>query len=245
MLSVIIITKNESQHIRRCLKSVSWADEIIVYDSGSEDETVNICKEFTTNVFISDWPGFGLQKQRALDKASYEWVLSIDADEEITEGLKTEILDAIKTTAYQAFNIPFSSYYCGKLIKHGGWKSEYHTRLFRKSFCHFTPDVVHENIIINGKTGTLKNPISHNSYINQEEVLSKTNLYSTLGAEKLYKNGYKKSSLSIALLKGFWIFFRNYFIRAGFLDGAEGLMLAISIAEVTFYKYIKLRELSR
>ncbi len=242
MLSVIIITKNESLHIRRCLKSVSWADEIIVYDSGSEDETVSICKEFTPNVFITDWPGFGPQKQRALNKATHDWVLSIDADELISESLKNEILSAIKSSEFNGFEIPFLSFYCGKLIKHGGWKSEHHLRLFKRHHSQFTPDIVHENILVQGKVSILNNPIMHYSYTDQEEVLRKINTYSTLGAENLFRKGHK-SNIVKATTKGLWMFFRNYFIKVGFLDGTEGLMLAISSAEGTFYKYLKLRDL--
>ncbi|MDD2662033.1 MAG: glycosyltransferase family 2 protein, partial [Methylococcales bacterium] len=121
MLSVIIITKNESQHIARCLGSVAWANEIIVLDSGSTDDTVAICKQFTGQVFVTDWPGFGMQKQRALEKAQYDWVLSLDADELVTDELKAEIQQAmLKGDSFQGFEIPRLSSYCGKQIRHGG-----------------------------------------------------------------------------------------------------------------------------
>lgn len=244
MISVIIITKNESLHIRRCLESVSWANEIIVFDSGSKDETVNICKEFTPNVFITDWPGFGLQKQRALDKASYEWVLSIDADEEISLSLKQEIQTAIKNATANGFEIPRLSSYCGRQIKHGSWYPDYVLRLFRRSFGKFSNDIVHERILITGITKKLQHPIFHESYTNHEEVITKLNSYSSLGAEKLYRSG-KKSTLYGAIGRGGWTFFRDYFFRFGFLDGEEGLMLAISNAETTYYKYLKLRYLAK
>lgn len=242
MLSVIIITKNEAQHISHCIQSIDWVDEIIVFDSGSTDNTVEICRQFGAKVFITDWPGFGPQKQRALNKATHDWVLSIDADELISESLKNEILNSIKSSEFNGFEIPFLSFYCGKLIKHGGWKSEHHLRLFKRNHSQFTPDIVHENILVQGKISTLENPIMHYSYTDQEEVLRKINLYSTLGAENLFRKGHK-SNIAKATTKGLWMFFRNYFIRGGFIDGVEGLMLAISSAEVTFYKYLKLRDL--
>lgn len=243
MLSVIIITKNEALHIRRCLNSISWADEIIVLDSGSEDETVSICKEFTPNVFVTDWPGFGLQKQRALDKASQKWVLSIDADEEITPSLKEEILKTIALADFDCYQIPRLSSYCGREIKHGGWWPDYVVRLFKRNTGEFSPDLVHEQIIINGSIGKLNNPILHEAFINPEEVLTKINSYSSLGAQKLFNNG-KKITLAGAIIRGCWTFFRTYIIKASCLDGSEGLMLAISNAEGTYYKYLKLRSLN-
>ncbi len=243
MLSVIIITKNESLHIRRCLESVSWANEIIVFDSGSDDETVNICKEFTSNVFITDWPGFGLQKQRALDKASQKWVLSIDADEEITSNLKEEILKAISSDSFDGYQIPRLSSYCGREIKHGGWWPDYIVRLFKRESGKFSPDLVHEQILIHGSIGKLSNPIIHEAFINPEEVLNKINSYSSLGAQKLFNRG-KKITLGGAITRALWTFLRTYIIKASCLDGCEGLMLAISNAEGTYYKYLKLRSLN-
>lgn len=243
MLSVIIITRNESQHIARCLASVAWADEIIVLDSGSTDDTVAICKQFTDQVLVTDWPGFGPQKQRALEKARNEWVLSIDADEIVTDELKAEIQQAmLESTHIQGFEIPRLSSYCGRQIKHGGWWPDYVLRLFRRSGGHFTDDVVHERILINGKVQHLVNPILHEAFVDPEEVLHKINSYSSLGAHKLMNQG-KKSSLGLAIAKGVWTFIRTYFIKASLLDGAEGLMLAISNAEGSYYKYLKLRDL--
>lgn len=244
MLSVIIITKNESEHITRCLKSVSWADEIIILDSGSTDNTVSLCQKFTPHVYETDWPGFGPQKQRTLDKATGNWVLSIDADEKISEELKAEIQQAMQQTNIQGFNIPRLSSYCGKQIKHGGWWPDYVLRLFQRSAGHFTDDLVHERAIVKGSLQNLKNPILHEAFINPDEVLHKVNSYSTLGAKKLFNKG-KSTSLGSAILKGFWSFFKTYILKASFLDGTHGLMLAISNAEGTYYKYIKLLDLQR
>jgi glycosyltransferase involved in cell wall biosynthesis len=238
-LSVIIITKNESEHITRCLQSVAWADEIIVLDSGSTDNTVELCQQITPHVFETDWPGFGIQKQHALDKARGVWVLSLDADEHISDMLKLDIQHAMHHPSHQGFEIPRLSSYCGKEIKHGGWWPDYVLRLFKKDQGCFSDSRVHERVIVQGSTGKLSHPIQHESYISLEEVLDKTNHYSSLGAEMLFDKG-RHSSLGMAILRGLWTFLRTYLIKASFLDGNQGLMLAISNAEVTYYKYLKL-----
>jgi glycosyltransferase involved in cell wall biosynthesis len=242
MLSVIVITKNEAEHIGRCLASVAWADEIIVLDSGSDDDTVAICKQFTDRIFVTDWPGFGPQKQRALDEARGDWVLSLDADEEVGPELKVEILEAMQTHNVQGFEIPRLSSYCGRQIKHGGWWPDYVLRLFRRDAGHFSLDVVHERITVNGTINRLLNPLLHEAFVDPEEVLRKINSYSSLGAQKLFSNG-QSANLGLAIAKGLWTFIRTYFIKAAILDGAEGLMLAISNAEGSYYKYLKLRDL--
>ncbi len=244
MLSAIIITKNESEHIAKCLESVSWADEIVVYDSGSTDNTVEICKSFTQNIYQTDWPGYGPQKQRALNSAQGNWVLSIDADEQISPELKKEILAAIATNSNQGYEIPRLSSYCGKQIKHGGWWPDYVLRLFQKEYGQFSDSLVHERVILNGTVNKLKQPILHESYTSLEEVISKTNNYSTLGAKMLHEKQVQ-SSITKTLFKAFWTFFRTYIIKASFLDGEQGLMLAISNAETTYYKYLKLHLLNK
>ncbi len=244
MLSVTIITKNEESHIRQCLEAVKWAGEIIVLDSGSADETVAICRKFTQHVYETDWQGFGIQKQRALNKATGDWVLSIDADEIITPELRAEIEQAITQNPHDAFFIPRHSSYCGKFIKHSGWTPDYVLRLFRREAGFFSNDIVHERVVVKGNIGFLKSPILHYSYTDLAEVLRKMDSYSTLGAKQLYEKN-AQSSLSKALLKGLWTFFRTYVLRLGFLDGQHGLMLAIYSAETSYYKYLKLWELRK
>ena len=244
MLSVIIITKNEAEHIGRCLSSISWADEIIVFDSGSSDDTVSICESFGAQVHITDWPGFGPQKQRALDKATQPWVLSLDADEYVDDKLTAVIKKAIADNQADGFQIPRLSSYCGRNILHAGWWPDHVLRLFKRDKGCFTQDVVHETIQVSGKILTLTAPIMHEAFVDPDEVLSKINQYSSLGAKKLFANG-QTSNLSVAIFKGIWTFFRCYIIQAAFLDGPEGLMLAISNAEGTYYKYLKLRQLHR
>jgi glycosyltransferase involved in cell wall biosynthesis len=243
-ISAIIITRNEEANIRGCLESLAWVDEIIVVDAESTDGTVAICREFTEQVHVLDWPGFGPQKNRALAFASREWVLSIDADERVSAQLREEIRAKIANTEKVAFAIPRLSSYCGRFIKHGGWRPDYVTRLFRRDKGHFSEDLVHERVITEGQIGKLAADLIHYSFRNLEQVLTTVNRYSTLGAEQKHQAG-ERSGLSRAVLHGFGAFIATYFLKAGFLDGRHGLMLAISNAEGAYYKYLKLMALGR
>jgi len=237
-LSVIIITKNEALNIRECLKSVEWADEIIVVDSGSTDDTISICREFTPHVYIHDWPGFGIQKNRALSYATKDWVLSLDADERVTLELRSEIENIMRDGSEPGYEIPRLSSFCGRYMRHSGWYPDYVTRLFLRNNGQFSNDLVHERVIINGAVGRLKHCLLHESFRDLDQLLAKMNHYSSAGAEMLGKKG-RDATLSQAIFHGLWAFIRSYFIRAGFLDGGEGFMLAVSTAEGTYYRYAK------
>ncbi|OIR02825.1 PGL/p-HBAD biosynthesis glycosyltransferase [mine drainage metagenome] len=240
MLSVIIITKNEAHAIADCLRSVAWADEIIIVDSGSTDNTINICEQFGAKVTVTEnWPGFGQQKNRALALATHPWILSIDADECVPEALQEEIKQAIASNADASYRMPRSSSYCGQFIRHSGWSPDYVTRLFKRGYGRFSNDLVHERLLTDHPTKTFKSPLLHISYVNLEEVLDKVNRYSTDGAMMLHQRG-KSASLGKAINHGIWAFFRTYFIRRGFLDGKMGFILAVSNAETTYYRYLKL-----
>ena len=240
MISIVIITKNEAHAIADCLQSVAWADEIIVVDSGSSDDTIKICKQFGAKIFITDnWPGFGEQKNRALALATKSWVLSLDADERVTPELQKEILEVIKGNAKASYRMPRSSSYCGQFIRHSGWSPDYVTRLFRRGHAKFSNDLVHERLISEEATLTLTSPLLHISYINLDEVLDKINRYSTAGAAMSFSSG-KTATLGTAIRHGIWAFIRTYFIRLGFLDGKMGFILAVSNAETTYYRYLKL-----
>ena len=245
MLSIVIITKNEAHAIEDCLQSAAWAEEIIVVDSGSTDETVSICQKMGANVTTTyDWPGFGKQKNRALALATQPWVLSIDADERITPELKNEIKHVIAMNKDASYRVPRSSSYCGQFIEHSGWTPDYTTRLFKMGHGKFSDDLVHERLLTEHPTETLKNPLQHISYIDLEEVLDKVNRYSTAGAAMSSAKG-KSSTLGKAIRHGIWAFLRTYFFRLGFLDGKMGFVLAISNAETTYYRYLKLALLSQ
>lgn len=239
-ISVIIITKNEENDIRRCLESVKDFAEIIVVDSGSTDKTVDICKEYTDKVFYNAWPGFGKQKNHALSHATKKWVLSLDADEWLTSDLKDEILNTVSNTdSKDSFYIPRKSYYCGKLIRFGHWRGDKVLRLFRNGMGQFTNSLVHERLVVKGNIKTLKNYILHNSFVSHEDVLGKMDSYSSLMAKQKFDSG-KSSNIFSAVVKGLWAFINSYVLRLGFLDGKEGFLLAFSFAEGTFYKYVKL-----
>ena len=242
-LSAIIICKNEEHNIRDCLESIKFADEIIVLDSNSTDKTVDIAKAYTDKIFItSDWPGYGPQKNRALAKASSQWVLSIDADERVTDQLRQTIVDVISNKrTYDAFKIKRLSSYCGRMIYHGDWSNDYVVRLFRRLSGQFTKDIVHERFILNQEKllGTLTQPLLHYSFKSLNQVLKKMNHYSSAGAIKNCQQA-KKSSITKAIFHSIWSFIRGYFLRLGFLDGREGFLLAISNAEGVFYRYVKM-----
>ena len=245
MLSVIIITKNEGHAIGACLTSVAWADEIIVVDSGSHDDTVAICQKFGALISKNEWPGYGKQKNHALSLAKGDWILSIDADEKVTPALRQEIEQAIANpNDCVAWKIPRLSSFCGRFIRHSGWWPDYVTRLFHRDYAKFSDDIVHERVIVKGLTGILKEHFLHESIENLEDLLTKMNQYSTAGALMSYEKN-KTTSLRKAIGHGLWAFFRSYLLRAGFLDGREGFILAVSTAESSYYRYLKLMLLMR
>ena len=238
-LSVILITKNEALNIRECLASVAWADEIIVVDSGSTDGTGGICRELGAQVYEHDWPGFGMQKNRALNYASHDWVLSIDADERVTPELHAEIEAVLQHADADGYEIPRLSNFCGRFMHHSGWRPDYVLRLFRRDKARFSEALVHESVQMQGKRGQLQHSLLHYSYRDFEDVISKLNNYSSAAADMQERRG-KRGGLGTALLHGGWAFFRTYVLRRGFLDGREGMMLAIMNAENSYYQYIKL-----
>jgi glycosyltransferase involved in cell wall biosynthesis len=240
-LSTIIIVKNEAQKIEACLQSIQWANEIIVLDSGSTDETVALCKKYTDHVFITDWPGFGVQKNRALEKARGDWVLSLDADEQLSEALRDEIQRCLHANpSHTAYAIRRLSSYLGKTLPHGDWQNDWCVRLFKRGQAHFSADSVHEKLqVSSGTIGRLTQPLIHQTFTSVEQILAKINDYSTLSAADKYKKG-QRASLLKAIGHGLWTFFRGYVLKRGFLDGREGFMLAVSNAEGTYYRYLKM-----
>lgn len=241
-LSVILIVKNEARHLAECLATVSWAKEIIVIDSGSTDDTVPIANQWATRVEVMDWPGFGRQKNRALDLATCDWVLSIDADERVTSELAVEIRNFLQSPqAHQvvACTLPRLSSYCGRPMKHSGWWPDPVARLFRRQSCRFSDDRVHERLLTKGPLHPMTQLLLHESFHSLEQVLDKVNHYSTEGALKLWERG-RQATLGTALAHGAWAFLRTYFFQKGFLDGREGFLVSVSNAEGTYYRYLKL-----
>lgn len=244
-LSVVVIALNEEHSLGACLESVQWATERIVLDGGSTDRTREVAQALGARVEVAaDWQGFGVQKNRVLALANGDWVLSLDADEQVSPALKAEILEYLQHPAAAVARMPRSSRYCGKYLRHGGWWPDYVTRLFQRGSACFSDDRVHERLVYEGQAATLHNPLLHDTYANLEEAFAKANQYSTLGAQQAFERG-ERGSLPQALLHGFWAFFRTLILRRGFMDGGHGWLLATSNAQATFLRYAKLWLLGR
>lgn len=239
-LSVAIIACNEAHRIARCLQSVSFADQIVVLDSGSTDDTVAIARGQGADVEVTpDWPGFGPQKNRALARCRYRWVLSIDADEQISDALAAEILQVLRAAPAEAtvagYWLRRSSRYCGQVIRHGLWGNDRVLRLFERQRGRFTDARVHESLVCDGETRVLEGILVHDSVDSPEDARSKARRYAFLGAEALRARG-RGGALQGGVHAG-WSFVRGYLLRAGFLDGRFGLTLARLNAAGTFWKY--------
>ena len=239
-LSVAIIACNEAHRIARCLQSVAFADQVVVLDSGSTDDTVTIARSLGADVEVTpDWPGFGPQKNRALARCRYRWVLSIDADEQVSDALAAEILRVLREAPAEAtvagYWLRRSSRYCGQVIRHGLWGNDRVLRLFERQRGRFTNARVHESLVCDGETRVLEGILVHDSVDSPEDARSKARRYAFLGAEALRARG-RGGSLQGGVHAG-WSFVRGYLLRAGFLDGRFGLTLARLNAAGTFWKY--------
>jgi len=238
-LSIIIVAKNEAINIVDCVRSARFADEVIVLDSGSTDGTADLARAEGAIVAGTDWPGYGPQNNRGIDLATGDWFFSLDADERISPELAAEIREAIASERVNGYRVPRSSMYCGRFIGYGGWRPDYTWRLARRGKARFTDHFLHAHLQVDGATGTLRHSIIHYSFRNMESVLEKLNRYSSASARDMTDAG-RTGSLGRAIGHGLWAFIRTYFLRLGFLDGRWGFMLAVSNAEGTYYRYIKL-----
>jgi glycosyltransferase involved in cell wall biosynthesis len=246
-LSVILITRNEEANLRDCLASLEGlAQQVVVVDTASTDGTIAIAQEFGATIAQpADWPGFGPQKNRALDLATCDWILSLDADERLTPELRSEIAAVLANPGHTTcFAIPRLSWYCGRFIRHSGWNPDYVDRLFQRGKARFSNDLVHERLIPSGSVVKLKNQMLHYSFMNYSQVLQKIDRYSSASAEQAFAKG-KRSSPLAAIGHGTWSFFKTYFIRLGFLDGSQGFSLALANAQGSYYRYMKICELAK
>jgi len=245
-LSVGIITFNEEKILGKTLESVKKiADEIIIVDSNSTDKTVEIAESFGAKVHNEEWRGFGPQKNSVIDKCQGEWILLIDADEE----LSLELVDKIKEilngkNEFDVYKINRSSICFGKRIKYGGWSNQYATRLWKKNSVKINNNLVHEDFLTEKFIGKIQEHINHHSYLSLSDYLIRFNRYTSLGAEEYYKKG-KKTNIFGIIINPIFKFLRMYIIRLGFLDGVEGFLLAILSSNYTMVKYYKLLELYR
>ncbi|MCK4980243.1 MAG: glycosyltransferase family 2 protein [Candidatus Delongbacteria bacterium] len=242
-LSVAIITKNEENNIMRCLKSVSWVDEVVIVDSGSTDKTIEKCNEYNCKVIESEWLGFGKTKQLAVDNCKNYWVLVLDADEEISESLKVKIEEILINPKHSGYRIKRNSFYLGKMIKYCGWDKDYTLRLFDKNKGKFNDKLVHESVKIEDENiGIIKEVMLHYTYPSISLHMSKIKMYSELGAKDLIKKGHS-SCIANAVLRGILKFFKMYFIKLGILDGKIGFILCVNSSFGVYLKYLKLWEL--
>jgi len=246
-ISAVIITKNEEDKIRGCLDSLrSIASEILVVDSISSDQTVKICREYGCRVFSREFDGYGSQKQFAADHALNNWVLSVDADEILTSELQKElqIFSASNDLPCDAYMVPFSLVYLGKILKHSGVGKEMHLRLFNRQKAKFTTSPVHEGVITSGNTGRLRNRILHYSYRDISHHLEKINAYTSRAADGLIMKGRKYSRLEV-IFKFPLSFFTNYIIKGGMLDGYPGFIWSCLAAFYAMLKIAKTIELQK
>jgi len=237
-LSAIVITKNEAANIGACLDSLAFCDERIVVDCGSTDATVEIARRKGARVEFHEWRGYGPQKNYALSLATGNWVLSVDADERVTPELAAAIKAATAKEGPDAWEFPRLSSFCGRQMRHSGWYPDYVLRLFRRGKALFDDVIVHERVICKGMVKRLRQPLIHHPVLKLEDALSRMDRYSTASAQALVASGRKVSFLT-GVGHGLASFLRTYVLRAGFLDGAEGFLLAVANAEGSYYRYTK------
>lgn len=241
-ITTCVTAFNEEKRIGRCLESVSWTDEIVVVDSFSTDRTVEICNKFTNRVYRHKWLGYIGQKNLIKDMATHEWILFVDADEEVSPELKQEIiseLDKQDHNEYAGYAFPRMVNFLGKWIKHGDWYPDIKLRLFKKDRGKCAGVEPHDQVIVDGKVKRLNGDLFHYTYENIDDHIAAVNKYSTLTAEGWFKQG-KRCRMSDLVFRPPLRFLRCYLLRMGFLDGLQGLIVATTVAYGVFVKYAKL-----
>ncbi len=249
-LSVAIITKNEEANLGRTLASVRWVHEIVIVDCGSIDRTPEIARQFGAKFSVEEWKGFGAQKNSAIAKCTSEWILALDADEEVSPELAQEIQDLLeRQPAYNAYFLPRRNLFLGRWIRHGGYYPDPKLRLFRRGTAEFETSVVHETIRRTGPVGHLRGDLIHHAYPTLDAYIEHMNRYSSLGAAQAVARGEGGRSI-FGFLWNVWIvpiatFKYNYFLRLGFLDGREGFLLHLYHSGYVSWKYAKAWQLGR
>jgi len=245
-ISAVIITKNEESNIQRCLQSLSWVEDIIVYDSGSTDQTLIIAKKLGARVFEGEWQGYGPTKIVASGLAKYDWILSIDADEEVSPQLRAELQSRLQTNNLNpetGYLVPRLSYYLKKWIRHGGWYPDYQLRLFHRKYSMWNKNTIHEKVESKHQEKLLNN-LNHYVFKSISQQVLTNDRYSTLQAQKMLEQG-KKFSFFHMLTKPSVKFFECYILKLGFLDGWPGYVIARNAAHSVFMKWNKLREVDQ
>lgn len=246
-LSVVIVCKNEAAIIARTLQSLEGlTDDIVVFDTGSLDQTIEVVKKYPARLFKGHWEGFGRTKNRANQLAKYEWVLSLDADEAIDEELKASLLRVDLSKGKLVYQLKFRNYFVSKWLRFGEWGRDKHIRLFNREQVQWNDAEVHESLVIPGdhKVITLEGFVLHMTVTDLQEYKKKLDDYAARAAEKYLSSG-RKSFPMAAYFSSAFSFLKNYFFRLGFLDGKEGFRCASMTANYTFQKYKKLEEITR
>ena len=246
-LSIIMIVLNEEQRIERALKSAQWADEIVIIDAFSNDATVEICRRYTRNIVQYPWQGFSVQRQHSLQHAQHDWIFSLDADEEISEALRVEILSVIRGHAPKAgYRVPRKTRYLNRWIEHSGWYPDYQLRLFQKTKAILQARSVHEGFAVDGQTADLSGVLYHYSYDSLAEHMEKINRYTSLEVpEKLQQLGGKRIRWHHLLFNPLSRFWRMFISRRGYKDGFQGFLLAAMASLYTQMLYAKMWEMQR
>lgn len=246
-VSVVVITKNEEHNIEECLESVRWADEIVVIDAESTDRTVEIAQKYTDKVFVRPWPGFGPQKNFAMEQAHSDWILILDADERVTLDLRQEIQQVVKQSSSHdpvAYRIPRRNFYYGRWIKHGGVYPDYQIRVIRRAAARYNDMPVHENLIVEGGVGALRGHLDHYTERRIADHFKKFGRYTMLAAQQKLKS--RKSVHWYDLVgRPLVIFLKTYVVKQGFRDGIHGLILSVFASMYSFVKYSNLWDLTR
>jgi len=237
-LCSITITKDAAVDIGECLDSLAFCDERVVVDCGSDDETVRIAREKGASVTYHPWEGYGPQKNFALTLTQCDWILWLDSDERVTPELAQSIKSAIAAGDADGYEVSRLSEFCGRPMWHSGWRPDWVLRLFRRSKGRWSPDWVHEHVILDGKVSRLSGLIRHYTARRIEDTLVKMNRYSSLSAQTLIQNG-RRVWFITGIVRGMFAFLRTYVLRAGFLDGPEGFLLAVANAEGVYYRFMK------
>jgi glycosyltransferase involved in cell wall biosynthesis len=242
-ISATIITRNEEANIAACIKSLNWVDEIIVLDSGSTDKTVDVARQYTDKIFVETWRGQGFQKNRAVELAQGPWIISVDADERVSPELAVEIRQAIEHDPSAAFAMRRKNFYQGKWVRHCGWWPDWVKRVFRKGTARFSEDIIHDSLQARTPVKKLNHPIEHHSFHSPEDFLNRAYWYAHHQAHEMHCNG-RSASVWTAFSHAGFTLLQTYILRLGFLDGAAGLLVAVSNGVGVFYRYMILRDLN-
>jgi len=242
-VSVTIITKNEAADIAAALDSVAWADERIVVDSCSTDETASLARQHGARVAVREWPGYVAQKNHAASLASHDWILSLDADERVTPDLAAEIRSRLQHEPEErGFSLPRVTFHLGRWIRTTDWYPDHQLRLYDRRAAEWTGRYVHEGVTVNGRVGRLRNELQHYAYRDVAEHMETIDHYTTLAARQMFEQGRRATAVDLVLQPAF-AFFRNFILKRGFLDGRVGLTISRMNARYVGLKFSKLRQL--